>query len=45
MTGTIKDKIAAVGKAMFERVIDHIGCDPDPAERHTASILRERFLH
>ena len=44
MTGTIKDKIAAVGKTMFERVIDHIGCDPAPAEGHTTSILREPLI-
>ena len=44
MTGTIREKIATIGKSLFQRVIDQIGSEPAPGEPHTISILREPLV-
>jgi aminopeptidase N len=44
MTGTTKDRIAAIGKTFFEQVMNQIGYEPDPTEGHTTSILREPLI-
>lgn len=44
MPATIKNKIAAFGKSLFERVINEMGYEPNPEEGHTTSILREPLI-
>jgi tricorn protease interacting factor F2/3 len=36
--------VRRTGKKFFERVLDHIGFEPDPAEAHTTAILRDQIL-
>jgi tricorn protease interacting factor F2/3 len=43
-TGSTRNKIAAIGKSLFERVLKQIGYDPAPEEGHTTSILREPLI-
>ncbi len=44
MAGSVKDKIATIGKSLFEREIKQIGFEPTPDEGHTISILREPLI-
>ena len=44
MAGSITDRIAAIGKSLFEREIKQIGFEPTPDEGHTISILREPLI-
>ncbi len=44
MTGSIKERVAALGKSLFEGVIAQIGYEPRPEESHTTSILREPLI-
>jgi aminopeptidase N len=41
---TGNDKIASLGAAYFEKVLDRMGYDPAEEDRHTTSILREQLL-
>ncbi len=41
--GSRRQKVASVGKSMFERVLKNIGLEPRSDERHTVSILRDRI--
>ncbi|MEA2038706.1 MAG: M1 family metallopeptidase [Thermodesulfobacteriota bacterium] len=42
--GPKKQKIAATGKALFERILAEIGQEPGQNEKHTMSILRDRIM-
>ncbi|NIN01306.1 MAG: hypothetical protein GTO24_25400, partial [candidate division Zixibacteria bacterium] len=41
--GSRRQKVASVGKSIFERVLTNIGLEPRSDERHTLSILRDRI--
>ena len=42
--GPRRDKIASVGKSLFEKVLSRIGFEPGSQEGHTTSILRDQLL-
>ena len=42
--GISRKKVASVGRAFFERVLENIGYEPGPQDRHTTSILRDQLL-
>jgi tricorn protease interacting factor F2/3 len=44
LEGNGREKVASVGKALFERVLETIGYEPDSRDRHTISILRDQIL-
>jgi len=44
LAGSTGDRIAAVGKSMFDKVLKQIGYEPTPEEGHTTSILREPLI-
>lgn len=44
MDGATREKAALTGKLLFENVLSHIGCVPDPNEKHTISILRDHII-
>jgi tricorn protease interacting factor F2/3 len=39
-----KEKISALVRPWLEKVLDHIGFEPEPDEKHTTAILREQLL-
>ncbi|UCF85683.1 MAG: M1 family metallopeptidase [Desulfobacteraceae bacterium] len=39
-----REKVASFGKSFFERVLTHIGYEPDANEKHTMSILRDQII-
>jgi len=39
-----KEKIEGFGKPLFEKVIEAIGLEPQPHERHITSVLRDHLL-
>jgi tricorn protease interacting factor F2/3 len=39
-----RQKVASVGRALFERVLENIGYEPGREDRHTTSILRDQIL-
>jgi tricorn protease interacting factor F2/3 len=39
-----KERVASIGKSLFERVLTEIGLDPKPDEKHTVSLLRDRII-
>lgn len=43
MEDSRKQKVASVGKSIFERVLTNIGLEPRSDERHTVSVLRDRI--
>jgi len=45
MDGARRERVAATGKSLFERALSTIGYEPDPAEQHTVSILRDQILY
>ncbi len=44
LEGDRREKISSVGKALLQQVLSKIGYNPDPAEKHTTSILRDQLL-
>jgi aminopeptidase N len=42
--GNPRDRVASVGRALFERVLENIGYEPGLQDRHTTSILRDQIL-
>jgi aminopeptidase N len=40
-----RQQIASFGKSFLERVLTHIGYEPDVNEKHTMSILRDRIIY
>jgi aminopeptidase N len=42
--GHLRDKIAAVGKALFEKTLTRIGYDPQAEEPFTTSLLRDQII-
>ena len=44
MEGSRKDKIAFIGKSLFEQVLSNIGYEPNPAEKQSTSILRDQII-
>jgi tricorn protease interacting factor F2/3 len=44
MGGSRREKIAAAGRSLFERVLSHIGLEPNPSEEHTTSMLRDQLM-
>ena len=44
MDDTTKEKISSLVRPWFEKVLKDIGYEPAPAEKHTASILREQLI-
>ena len=44
MEGAQRAKVASVGKSFLERVLSHIGYEPDQDTRHTTSILRDQIM-
>jgi tricorn protease interacting factor F2/3 len=44
LTGSSCEKAASAGKRLFERVLETIGYEPGPQDRHTTSILRDQIL-
>ena len=45
MDGARRERVAATGKSLFERALSTIGYEPDPAEQHTVSMLRDQILY
>jgi aminopeptidase N len=41
---TVKERVASLGRSIFEGVLDTIGYEPNPEEGHTTSILRDRII-
>ena len=39
-----KEKISSLVRPWFEKVLKHIGFEPEPDEKHTTAILREQLL-
>jgi tricorn protease interacting factor F2/3 len=39
-----RQKVASVGRALFERVLESIGYEPGRQDKHTTSILRDQIL-
>ncbi|MGE5841591.1 MAG: M1 family metallopeptidase, partial [Deltaproteobacteria bacterium] len=44
LMGSAREKVASAGKALFEKVLETIGYEPAPGERHTTSTLRDQIL-
>ncbi|MGD2187118.1 MAG: M1 family metallopeptidase [Desulfobacterales bacterium] len=44
MGGTFKEKISSLVRSWFEAVLNHIGFEPAPDEKHTTAILREQLF-
>jgi len=44
MEGAKRDKIASIGKSLFEKVLSNTGYEPRPVEKQTTSILRDRII-
>ena len=44
LEGGAREKVAHTGKAILERVLERIGLEPDPEEKHTTSALRDQIL-
>ncbi len=44
MEGAKRERVASIGKSLFERVLSDIGFDPKSGEKHTRSILRDRIM-
>ena len=44
MEGNSRRRIATAGKTLFERVLENIGYEPRPQDKHTISILRDQIL-
>ena len=44
MEGARKEKAASLGKELLGKVLAGIGYEPDPAENHTTSMLRDQAL-
>ena len=44
LDGPGKERTAATGKSLFEKVLSRIGFEPDPGEEHTISVLRDRLI-
>ena len=42
--GESRRRIASVGRTLFEQVLQTMGYEPGPQDKHTASILRDRIL-
>ena len=42
--GSFRQRIASVGRTLFERVLETIGYEPGRQEKHTTSILRDQIL-
>jgi aminopeptidase N len=42
--GPLREKVAQAGKDLFERILERIGYEPGPEDRHTTSILRDQIL-
>jgi len=42
--GNSRQKVASVGRSLFERILETIGYEPGREERHTTSILRDQIL-
>ena len=41
---SVKAKISAVVRPWFEKVLEDIGCEPQPAEKHATAHLREQLI-
>ena len=44
MEGHEKEKVAATGRSLLEKVLGDIGYEPEPGEKHTTSVLRDQIL-
>jgi aminopeptidase N len=44
LEGNSRRRIATAGRNLFERVLERIGYEPGPQDRHTTSILRDQIL-
>ncbi|RLI49012.1 MAG: hypothetical protein DRP09_20985, partial [Candidatus Thorarchaeota archaeon] len=44
MEGGEKEKVATTGRSLLEKVLGDTGYEPDPGEKHTTSVLRDRIL-
>jgi aminopeptidase N len=44
LEGDSRRRIAAAGRTLFERVLESIGYEPGPQDKHTLSILRDQIL-
>ncbi len=42
--GDLKQQAASIGKSLLEGVLDNIGYEPNPAEGHTLTVLRDRII-
>ena len=42
--GNSRERVAAVGRALFEKVLEAIGYEPGGQDKHTTSILRDQIL-
>jgi tricorn protease interacting factor F2/3 len=42
--GDSRQRIASVGRTLFERVLENIGYEPGRKDKHTTSILRDQIL-
>ncbi|MBW1896817.1 MAG: M1 family metallopeptidase, partial [Deltaproteobacteria bacterium] len=44
MDGPTRDRIASTGRSLFEKVLLHIGFEPNPSEGHTTAMLRDQIM-
>jgi hypothetical protein len=44
MEGIAREKIASIGKSLFEKVLGDIGYEPEKEEKHTISLLRDQII-
>ncbi|MBW1704992.1 MAG: M1 family metallopeptidase [Deltaproteobacteria bacterium] len=44
MEGHEKEKVAATGRSLLDKVLGDMGYEPDPVEKHTTSVLRDQIL-
>jgi tricorn protease interacting factor F2/3 len=44
LEGSSRDKVATVGRTLFEKVLGAVGYEPGQEERHTTSTLRDQIL-
>ena len=42
--GNSRDRVVSVGRALFEKVLEKVGYEPGPQDKHTTSILRDQIL-
>lgn len=42
--GNVRERVSAMGRTLFEKVLEAIGYEPTGRERHTTSILRDQIL-